>query len=85
MMSRAIPQRRGSPAGLFREQIEKAEAAGAARKKMRLHLTHADASLLKRDREVALADISFAEGVMRYLGVQVQEGGVTVSELVTPD
>jgi hypothetical protein len=77
-----LPLRRGSAAINLRQQIEKAEADGLDRAEMMLRLTHADASSLKRDPEVALADISFADGVMRFLGVRVVEGGVTQSELV---
>ncbi len=78
------PPGRRSPAGRLREQIEKAEATGLGRPQMMLRLTHADASLLKRDPELAVSDISFSDGVMRFLGVKVEAGGVTVSELVTP-
>jgi len=77
------PVRRKSPALRFRTQIEKAEADGLDRPEMKLRLTHADVSKLKRDPELAVADISFADGVMRFLGVQVEVGGVTESELVT--
>jgi hypothetical protein len=77
------PVRRASPAARFRNQIEKAEADGLKRPKMRLRLTHADSSHLKRDPEIAVSDISFAHGVMRFLGVEVEVGGVTESELVT--
>jgi hypothetical protein len=83
MSPRPIPTRRVSPAALFRGQIERAEADGVTREQMTLRLTHADTSILKRDRDLAVADISFSEGVMRYLGVKVEEGRVTVSELVT--
>ena len=74
--------RRGSAAVQLRQQIEKAEAEGLDRAGMMLKLTHADASSLKRDPEVPMADISFADGVMRFLGVRVVEGGVAQSELV---
>ncbi len=50
---------------------------------MTLRLTLGDASLLKRDPGIAVSDISFDGGTMRYLGVKVQEGGVAESELVT--
>jgi hypothetical protein len=84
MKPELAPSGRRSPAGRLREQIERAEASGLRRKQMMLRLTHADASLLKRDPELAMSDISFADGVMRFLGVKVEAGGVTVSELVTP-
>ena len=84
MKPNSAPKRRGSPAAYLREKIESAEADGLDRPQMMLRLTHGDVSLLKRDPALALADISFADGVMRFLGVKVEEGGVTVSELVTP-
>jgi|WetSurMetagenome_2_1015567.scaffolds.fasta_scaffold128496_3 hypothetical protein len=83
MMPKPLPSRRASPAVQFRAQIERAEAEGLSRAEMTLRLTPGDASLLKRDRNLALADISFGDGVMRYLDVRVVEGGVVVSELVT--
>ena len=83
MSPRPNTARRPSPANRLRGQIEKAEADGQDRVEMTLRLTHADVSQLKRDPDLPLADISFADGVMRYLGVRVEEGGVSVSELVT--
>ena len=77
---RPIP-RRASAAVHFRSEIEKAEAGGVARKKMTLELTLSDASELKRDRGVAVDDISFSDGVMTFLGVKVVQGGVTTSVL----
>jgi hypothetical protein len=47
---------------------------------MLLHLTHSDASLLKRSNEVAQNEISF-DGGMTFLGVKVEIGEVTVSAL----
>lgn len=73
--------RRVEPAVQFRGEIEKAEAAGLAREDMRLQLTHADASKLKRDASLAVADIRFASGAMWFLGVRVEAGGVPVSVL----
>jgi hypothetical protein len=75
------PIQRGSPAGLLRGAIEAAEAAGVARAKMVLRLTLGDVIKLKRDASLAVADISFAGGVMRYLGVEVEQGGVAESVL----
>lgn len=75
---------RHSPADRFRKQIEKAEADGLGRDNMTLRLTYGDASLLRRDRSLALADISFAGGVMRFLGVRIEVGGVEESELSRP-
>lgn len=74
--------RRRPPAITFREEIERAENEGVKRTAMTLQLTLADASLLKRDNTLAVSDISFADGVMRFLGVVVQEGGVVTSALV---
>lgn len=82
MKSSTQPKRRGSPAKHFQAQIEKAEAGGQAREQMTLRLTLGDASLIKRDSTLAVSDISFADGIMRFLGVRIEEGGVTESELV---
>jgi hypothetical protein len=73
--------RRGSAAEVARHAIELAEQDGVDRKKMILRLTLRDASELKRDPKLATADISFGGGGMRYLGVLVEQGGVTVSRL----
>jgi hypothetical protein len=48
---------------------------------MALHLTLGDVEQLKRDRAVAMEDISFAGGTMKYLGVKVVKGDVTLSVL----
>ncbi|MGA0605368.1 hypothetical protein ACO2Q0_05145 [Phenylobacterium sp. VNQ135] len=72
---------RGSVASRLRSQIEAAEAEGAAREDMVLKLTHSDVSHLKRDSSLAVTDISFAAGVMRFLGVRIEEGGVQASSL----
>lgn len=65
----------------FRDDIEKAEAQGVARDDMTLHLTLSDVSQLKRDPNLAVADVSFAGGTMQYLGVKIEQGGVAVSVL----
>ena len=67
----------------LREAIAEAEAEGHARTDMTLHLTRADDSHLRRDRSVAVEDIRFSEGVMRYLDVRVVVGGVDASGLET--
>lgn len=77
------PSRRNPPAIRFRTQIEKAEAEGLAREKMILRLTLGDANLLKRDPTLDVADIGFVGGAMWFLGVKVEEGGVSESELVS--
>jgi hypothetical protein len=70
-----------SAAALFRAQIEAAEAEGVTRDDMTLRLTLGDVHKLKRDPGIALSDISFAGGVMRYLGVKIEPGGVAASAL----
>jgi hypothetical protein len=75
-------RRRGSAAEEARLAIEQAEADGVAREAMTLRMTLRDASELKRDRKVPMADISYGPDGMRYLGVLVdQGGGVTQSGL----
>jgi hypothetical protein len=78
------PRRPGPPetvAARFRRAIEAAEAGGVARTDMKLKLTLGDASRLRRDKSLPVADISFAGGVMRFLGVAIEEGGVAASSL----
>jgi hypothetical protein len=48
---------------------------------MTLRMTLRDVSELKRDPKVATEDISFRDGKMTYLGVFVETGGVTVSDV----
>lgn len=79
------PVRRAAPATHFRGEIEKAEAAGSARADMVLRLTLGDLSKLKRDASLAVADISFSGGAMRFLGVRVEGGGVAESALEHPE
>jgi hypothetical protein len=52
---------------------------------MVLRLTLTDVSKLKRDTSLAVADISFSSGAMRFLGVRVEEGGVAESVLQNPE
>ena len=73
--------RNTSAATYFRGKIEAAEAEGASREDMTLHLTLNDVNQLKRDRSLPVTDISFAGGVMRFLGVKIVQGGVAVSLL----
>jgi hypothetical protein len=65
----------------FRREIEQAEGRGFARTDMTLRLTLSDVSKLRRDRNVPLADISFADGVMRYLDVTIDQGAAAESSL----
>jgi hypothetical protein len=69
------------PAAHFRHEIEKAEADGVTREAMTLRLTMGHVSQLKRDPDLADSDISFRDGVMRYLGVKIVEGGIAASVL----
>lgn len=71
----------GSPDRRFRDQIETAVAEGVKREDMVLHLTLRDVSLLSRDPTVPVTDISFTGGVMRFLGVRIEKGGVAASAL----
>jgi hypothetical protein len=75
------PPPKGSPDGRFRTQIETALLGGAAPNDLILRLTLRDATLLVRDPATPVADISFAGGVMRFLGVLVEKGGVSESVL----
>lgn len=74
-------RRRGSSAEEARYLIEQADADGVAREAMTLRMTLRDVSELKRDPKVAMADISYGPDGMRYLGVAVDQGGVTQSTL----
>ena len=76
-------RRRGSAAEEMKLLIDQADAEGVARKMMVLRMTLRDASELKRDPKVAMEDISYKDGEMRYLGVPVAQGGVISSTLDT--
>lgn len=65
----------------FRAAIIQAERDGVAKAQMTLRLTLRDEAELKRDRTIAVDEISFAGGEMRFLGVKVSPGGVAVSSL----
>ena len=85
MTRRQPPSPRQSAAVHFGEEIRKAELHGVNRKDMTLRLTLGDVNQLRRDRSLAVADISFAGGTMRYLGVKIEQGGVAASALHTSD
>ena len=70
-----------TPDGRFRAQIEAAVAEGVAREDMTLRLTLRDVHLMSRDPATPVADISYAGGVMRFLGVRVEKGGIESSVL----
>ncbi len=65
----------------FRTQIETAIADGVPLEDMTLRLTLRDTQLLTRDPATPVADISFTGGVMRFIGVKVEKGGVSDSVL----
>jgi hypothetical protein len=65
----------------LRQWIAAAELDGHAAADMLLRLTCSDAATLKRHPDVALHEVSFAMGEMRFMGVKVQEGAVTSSVL----
>jgi hypothetical protein len=65
----------------LRDLIAAAEREGAEPSDMVLRLTLGDSSELRRDRSVGLHEIRFENGEMRFLGVRVAEGGITVSRL----
>ena len=65
----------------FRSAIDAAIADGFEREKIVLRLTLRDSAALRRNPTVPLEDISYSEGVMRFLGVTVVEGGVEYSEV----
>jgi hypothetical protein len=75
----APPGRLG--AGDFQREIDKAELAGVDKAEMTLRLTLGDVAALKRDRSLAVEDISFAHGEMRFRGVRIVAGGMAASEL----
>lgn len=82
-MAKAAPPPRPAapPAGRFRTEIDAALAEGLGPDDLLLRLTLRDAHLLARDPKVPLGDISYAGGVMRFLGVRVEKGGVPASML----
>lgn len=65
----------------LRAILADADRKGADPADLLLHLTHRDAALLKRSPAVAMEEISFLGGEMRFLGVKVEVGAVTVSAL----
>jgi hypothetical protein len=73
--------RSASPDQRFRSQIEAAVADGVAPEEMVLRLTLRDVSIMSRDPATPLADISYEGGVMRFLGVRIEKGGVPESVL----
>jgi hypothetical protein len=74
-------RRRGTAAEEARLAIDEAEADGVSRAAMTLRMTLRDVSELKRDPKVPMADIAYGPDGMTYLGVAVDQGGVTQSTL----
>lgn len=82
-MSKPPPPRpRETVAARFQREIEAAESDGVARSEMVVRLTLSDESRLRRDPAVAVSDIRFSGGVMRFLDVRVQPGGTSESRLL---
>jgi hypothetical protein len=75
------PPRRGPPGRHFAAEIAAALAEGHTASEMRLRLTLRDASAIKRDASLAVSDISFVGGEMRFLGVLIEAGGISESTL----
>lgn len=73
-----------SPDSRFREQIARAVADGVPLEGMVLRLTLQDASRLARDHTIPVADISYRNGLMHFLGVRVESGSVAASTLDLP-
>lgn len=71
-----------APGKKFKAEIEQARLDGIDPSALLLRLTLSDVSRLKRDREIAADDISFAGDEMRYLGVKVAGGDVETSALI---
>ncbi|WP_304168471.1 hypothetical protein [Phenylobacterium aquaticum] len=64
----------------LRKEIEAARAEGVNLEAFVVRLTPRDDSALKRDPEIPVTDISFANGEMRFLGVRVLKGAVSCLE-----
>ncbi len=76
------PEPPPAPGKKFRAAIEQARLDGIDPSALVLRLTLGDVSRLKRDRNIAADEISFAGDEMRYLGVKVVGGDIETSALV---
>jgi hypothetical protein len=76
------PEPPPAPGKKFRAAIEQARLEGIDPSALVLRLTLGDVSRLKRDRDIAADEISFAGDEMRYLGVKVVGGDIETSALV---
>lgn len=65
----------------MRKWIASAESRGVARGDMILHLSNRDVSGLKRSSDVGTHEITFADGLMRFLGVEVVAANASESSL----
>lgn len=64
-----------------RNWIARADREGLLRADMQLHLSHRDLSGLKRSPAVATDEISFLNGVMRFLDIEVVDAAASASRL----
>jgi hypothetical protein len=64
-----------------RQWIAHADCEGLLRADLQLHLSHRDLSGLKRSPSVSTDEISFLNGVMRFLGVEVVDAAASASRL----
>lgn len=67
----------------FANLVNKAVADGADPATLALRLTLRDESEMKRNRIIAVSDISFAGGQMRFLGVRVLKSQSLHSDLLS--
>jgi hypothetical protein len=65
----------------LRAWIASADVEGVPRSDMQLHLSNRDLSGLKRSPSVQTEEISFLNGVMRFLGVEVVGANTSASRL----
>lgn len=84
MKQNSKPQPQTSRAGVeaLRSAIAKAVDEGAALDTLVLRLSRRNESNLRRDSSVAEEEISFVGGVMRFLGVRVENAPDGLSTLV---
>lgn len=62
-------------------QIREAVAGGANAESLTLRMTWRDEAGLRRNSELPVEAISYANGEMRFWGVKVEKGGVETSVL----
>jgi hypothetical protein len=64
-----------------RQWIADADGQGLLRADLQLYLSHRDLSGLKRSPSVRIDEISFSDGMMRFLGVEVVDSASSASRL----